>query len=141
MMASKRISLTKKEVEQCLRLDNAAKMLRECRRLQKLGWVKTKMTIKDNQLCAYCDNPAVYLNGFMYTCEEHHHFHAPESGGVTSENPAHGGFTDEELEILYHAAAYALGDVNMFDKIADYLDIADENLVMLREKLTKYLVS
>jgi hypothetical protein len=52
-----------------------------------------------------------------------------------------GHFTDEELEIIYHAAAHAFGDANMFDEMATQLDISDELLVMLREKLFKYLVS
>jgi len=49
------------------------------------------------------------------------------------------GFDKEETEIICEAAAHAFADAEMFDKIAEYLDIADEELVKIRERLNDYL--
>lgn len=50
-------------------------------------------------------------------------------------------FTDEENEILYHAAALALGYEKVFDELAGYLDLADNALDEVKKKLIDYLRS
>ena len=52
-----------------------------------------------------------------------------------------GKLTDEEIEVFLNAAGYALDDTTTFDEIAAYLDISDDELVKLKEKLYEYLRS
>ena len=48
-------------------------------------------------------------------------------------------FTKEEQIILLEAARIAFADADIFDGIADHLDLSDETMIELREKLQKYL--
>ena len=48
-------------------------------------------------------------------------------------------FKDDEMEIIYHAAMEALSDATIFDGVATYLDIADDELGKIRERLLNYL--
>jgi hypothetical protein len=48
-------------------------------------------------------------------------------------------FVNEELEVLFHAAKYALADADIFDDLAVDLDISDDEMMKLREKLYNYL--
>ena len=52
-----------------------------------------------------------------------------------------GPFTEEELCELLSAAQLALADADMFDQITDRLDLSDDYMVELREKLNVYLDS
>jgi hypothetical protein len=47
-------------------------------------------------------------------------------------------FTEEEHEIIYHAAMVALSNVTTFDKVAEWLDINDDELMELHGKLEDY---
>lgn len=49
------------------------------------------------------------------------------------------GFTGEENDILYNAAAYALTNKELFTNIEDYLDLDDGALERLKERLLEYL--
>jgi hypothetical protein len=52
-----------------------------------------------------------------------------------------GKLTDEEIEVFLNAAGYALGDTISFDEIATHLDIDDDELMKMKEKLDEYLRS
>ncbi len=44
-------------------------------------------------------------------------------------------FSDDEQVTLLEAARVALADADIFDQLAEDLDLADDELVQLREKL------
>lgn len=48
-------------------------------------------------------------------------------------------FTPEEQTILLEAARAAFADANVFDDLANHLDLSDEYMVELREKLQTVL--
>lgn len=48
-------------------------------------------------------------------------------------------FDDGDVEIMLHAAAEAFSDAEMFDRVAELLDISDGELVRIRDELHKYL--
>jgi hypothetical protein len=48
-------------------------------------------------------------------------------------------FTDDELVTLLECARLALADGEIFDLMCDLLDITDEDMKVLREKLTLFL--
>jgi hypothetical protein len=49
-------------------------------------------------------------------------------------------FNKEETTILFEAARIALSDGEIFDNIAEEMDVSDEVLVPLRDKLEKYMM-
>lgn len=51
------------------------------------------------------------------------------------------GFTDDEMETYLHAAGYALGNTDIFNEIATYLNYNDEDLVIMRAKLYDWICS
>lgn len=48
-------------------------------------------------------------------------------------------FTDEELLCIFEAARIGLADAETFETIAENMDLADEVMVPLRDKLHDYL--
>lgn len=48
-------------------------------------------------------------------------------------------FTDEEMVVLLEASRVALADEDVYWAIAEELDLSDEYLQSLGEKLTKYM--
>jgi hypothetical protein len=48
---------------------------------------------------------------------------------------------EENITIYLEAARVAMADADIFDHIAEQLDISDEELIWLREDLQKYLGS
>ncbi len=48
-------------------------------------------------------------------------------------------FTESEQTTLYEAARIALGDAETFDRLAEDLDIKDDHLTALREKLQTFM--
>jgi hypothetical protein len=47
------------------------------------------------------------------------------------------GFTGEETLTILEAARVAMTDADVFNMLADKMDIADDELARLREKLTE----
>lgn len=50
-------------------------------------------------------------------------------------------FTTEEQLIILEAARIALSDADIFDSLADQMDVADDVLKEIQEKLSSYMQS
>ena len=48
-------------------------------------------------------------------------------------------FTEEQLLIIFEAARIALGDADIFDNLAEQMDISDDVMKKAHETLLEYL--
>lgn len=51
------------------------------------------------------------------------------------------GFTQEEILTILEAARVGMADADVFDMLAEKMDIADDEMIRIREKLTKVMQS
>jgi len=48
-------------------------------------------------------------------------------------------FTDEELIVIFEAANQSIGDANIFDTIAEKLDLSDKEMSRIADKLYEFM--